>query len=214
MEMEGIKIDNVLFPKELIFRQGKLEGYTMDFFANSMPLSYRFMVRYVDCEKLFDYVGKASQILRDIHKNEIICQDFSFENVFVDNDGRVVIGDIDACCYKQYDSPFISLLMKRFWIDYRNNNIFFSQDFDRISMMLSFFNLIYDREIQSVSKRQYNKLSRNIRTLENMKEYANILVNKNSKIETIPYLDELIDFSDNFVYDRNKLLGISRLLKK
>lgn len=41
-----------------------------------------------------------------------------------------------------------------------------------------------------------------------MKKFTNILVDRNSKIGIIPYLDELIDISDNCVYDRNKLLGI------
>ena len=47
----------------------------MDYFPNSMPLSDRFSVRYVDIKKLFNYVLKASKILRTIHDNNIICQD-------------------------------------------------------------------------------------------------------------------------------------------
>ena len=61
LDMNGIRIDNVLLPKELIVKDGKLQGYTMDYFPNSIPLSDRFSVRYVD-----------SKILRTIHNNDTI----------------------------------------------------------------------------------------------------------------------------------------------
>ena len=76
LDMDGIRINNVLLPKKLIVKGGKLQGYTMDYFHNSIPLSDKFSVRYVDSKKLFDYVLKASKTLRTIHDNNIICQDF------------------------------------------------------------------------------------------------------------------------------------------
>lgn len=72
LDMNVIRIDNVLLPKELIVKDGKLQGYTMDYFPNSIPLSDKFSVRYVDSKKLFDYVLKASKILRTIHNNDTI----------------------------------------------------------------------------------------------------------------------------------------------
>ena len=89
LDMDGIEVENVLLPHELIVSDGKLQGYTMDFFDRSISLSDRFMFRYVDCKKLFDYVYKASKILRDIHDNGIIFQDLSFENILVDVNGNV-----------------------------------------------------------------------------------------------------------------------------
>ena len=94
-DMDGLKIDNVLLPNKLIMKDNKLYGYTMDYFANSMPLSDKFIVRYVDCKKMFDYILKASQILRTIHSHGIICQDLSFENILVDENGNVVFCDLD-----------------------------------------------------------------------------------------------------------------------
>lgn len=214
LDMNGIRIDNVLLPKELIVKDGKLQGYTMDYFPNSIPLSDRFSVRYVDSKKLFDYVLKASKILRTIHNNDIICQDLSFENILVDGNGNVAFCDLDGCSYNGYIAPFISVLMKKFFIDYRDEKLLLSSNLDRISMMISFYYLIYAKEIQYLTKRQYHKLSDKITTLENARTYANMLVDRNNPIGEIPYLDELIDQNDAYIYDRDKQLSLVRRFLK
>ena len=212
IDMDGIKIENVLLPRQLIMKENKLYGYTMDYFANSIPLSDKFLVRYVDCKKLFDYVLKASYILRDIHDHGIICQDLSFENILVTESGKVAFCDLDGCCYENHISPFISLLMKRFFIDYREERIPLSVNLDRISMLISFFYLIYEKEVQNLTKREYHKLSDEIKTLENLRMYANLLVDRRISICDIPYLDELIDIKDDCIYDREKQISFVRKL--
>lgn len=214
LDMDGIKIDNVLLPKELIIKDGKLQGYTMDYFPNSIPLSDRFSVRYVDSKILFDYILKASKILRTIHDNEIICQDLSFENILVDSKGNVAFCDLDGCSYNGHIAPFISVLMKKFFIDYRDEKLLLSSNLDRISMMISFYYLIYAKEIQHLTKRQYHKLSDKITTLENSRIYANMLVDRSNPIGEIPYLDELIDSNDDYIYDRDKQLSLARRIFK
>ena len=186
----------------------------MDYFSNSIPLSDRFSVRYVDSKKLFDYVLKASKILRTIHNNDIICQDLSFENILVDSKGNVAFCDLDGCSYNGHIAPFISVLMKKFFIDYRDEKLLLSTNLDRISMMISFYYLIYAKEIQHLTKRQYHKLSYKITTLENARIYANMLVDRSNSIGEIPYLDELIDPNDDYIYDRDKQLGLVRRIFK
>ena len=118
LDMAGIKIDNVLLPQDLIIEDGRLKGYTMRYFANSMPLSDKFLKRYFNCNELLLYVGKASTILRNIHSNGIVCQDLSFENILVNDKGNVAFCDIDGCTYKGHTSPFFSVLFKEFLVDY------------------------------------------------------------------------------------------------
>lgn len=214
LAMDGIKIDNVLTPKELIVKNDKLEGYTMDYFPNSMQLSDAFSVRHVDTKRLLNYISKASEILRTIHDNNIIYKDLSFENILIDAKGNVVFCDLDGCSYDKYTSPFISMLMKYFLVDYRHEKIKSIPNLDRISMLISFYYLIYAKEIQHISKRQYNKLSSKIQTLENAKAYARMLKDKDNPIGEIPYLDELIDESDDYTYDRVKHLSFTtRMLR-
>lgn len=206
LEMDGIRLNNAILPIDLIVNNGSLEGYTMEYFKDSINiLDYFFRNRFVNCKDIFDVVKRASIILREIHSSGIICQDLSFENILIDINGNIKYSDLDGCCYKEYMSPFISYLLKYFLIDYRKEQyIIPSENLDRISFMLSFFAAVYFKEIQNLSKKKYNELSSKIRTLENVKTYANMLVNKDLKLPIVPYLDELIDSFDDYIIDRNK----------
>lgn len=208
LDMEGLKIDGVILPKGLIMENGRLQGYYMDYFDNSKCLSDEFGVKYVDSKRLLDCATSASKILRKIHENDIICQDLSFENILVDINNNVMFCDLDGCQYKNHSAPFISLLLKNFFIDYRREQITISKNLDRISMLLSFYYLMYEEELQNISRRQYDKLSSKINTLEILKEYANMLVNTSKQIGEMPYLDEVIDSSDTCVFDREKQLRL------
>lgn len=206
LDMDGIKIDNVLLPQGLIIEDGRLKGYTMRYFANSMPLSDKFLKRYFNCNELLLYVKKASTILRNIHSNGIVCQDLSFENILVDDKGNVVFCDIDGCTYNGHTSPFFSVLFKEFLVDYRKSKISIKEDVDKVSMILSFYLTMYGELLQKIAKKQYDTLSDNIQTLENLRGIANILVDKKCPIQDIPYLDEVIDLTDNYEIDRKELL--------
>ena len=46
IDMDGIIIDGILLPKELIIDDDKLVGYTMDYFQNSMNL-YDFFTYFL-----------------------------------------------------------------------------------------------------------------------------------------------------------------------
>lgn len=214
IDMDGLKIDNVLLPNELIIQDGKLQGYTMDYFKDSIALSDKFMTRYVNCMELFSYITKASKILKTIHLNDVICQDLSFENILVDKSGNIAFCDLDGCSYKGYVSPFVSLLMNRFFSEYRNERIYLSKNLDRISMMLSLYYLVYGKELQLLSRKEYHYLSKRINTLQNSKKYANILVDKNDSIADIPYLDELIDISDSYVIDREERIKVRDFFRR
>ena len=209
LDMEGLEIDNVLLPKELIVSNGKLEGYTMDYFP-SVSLNDKFEVRQVDTKVLFDYVYKASKILREIHRNGIICQDLSFENILVDDNGNVKFCDLDGCSYKDNVSPFVSLIMKRYFIDYRKEQILLCTNLDRVGMMLSFFFVVYAKELQKLNRKSYSKLAEKSNTLEEMRKYANLLLDRSNPVPAIPYLDELIWLDDDLVYDRDKQLSLFR----
>ncbi len=214
-DMDGIKIDNVLLPQNLIIEDGNLKGYTMQYFANSIPLSDKFLKRYFNCNELFVYVVKASKILRNIHNNGIFCQDLSFENILVDDKGNIAFCDIDGCTFREHYSPFISLLFKKFLIDFRHSEVSTIEDIDKISMILSFYLEMYGEVLQKITKKQYHVLSDHIQTLRNLQNTANMLVNKKCQINDIPYMDEVIDLNDNYEIDREKILTIKqRIFRK
>lgn len=219
LEMEGIKIDNVLLPLDLILENNQLVGYIMAYFQNSISLANKFSKRCFNCNELLVYVEKASRILRDIHNNGIICQDLSFRNILVDDKGNVVFCDMDSCAYKAYETPFYSGLLLDFLVKYRKAKVYAHKDNDKLSMILSFYLTMYGKELQRINKKQYHKLSNNISTLENLKETANLLIDKKQIIRDIPYLDEVIDLSNNYEINREKILnfrnrGLNLIKKK
>ena len=210
LDMDGMEINGVLLPQDLIIEDSRLKGYTMEYFENSMPLSYKFLKRYFNCNELFVYVEKASKILRNIHNNGIIYQDLSFENILVDDKGNTMFCDIDGCSYKEHTSPFFSAIFKEFLVDYRNSKIYEEEDIDKVSMILSFYLTLYAEVLQKITKKQYHTLSDNIQTLENLRHIANMLVDKNRPIQDIPYLDEVIDLNDDYEIDRKKILTMKQ----
>ena len=121
-ELSSLHIDKVLMPKDLIVKDGLLEGYTMDYFKDSKNLSDFYSKRFYNIKDLFESLKEASKILRKIHDSGIIYQDLSFENILINKDREIRFCDIDGCSYKYYNTPFISLLLKCFLLDYRKEN--------------------------------------------------------------------------------------------
>lgn len=209
-ELSSLHIDKVLMPKDLIVKDGLLEGYTMDYFKDSKNLSDFYSTRFYNIKDLFESLKEASKILRKIHDSGIIYQDLSFENILINKDKEIRFCDIDGCSYKYYNAPFISLLLKCFLLDYRKEKVYLSKDLDKLSMLVSFYDIIFDEEINHISKRQYKELSNNVVTLKESRELFETLLNKKSLLTTLPYLDEIIDDSDDYIVDREKLLTLKR----
>lgn len=214
IDMDGIKIDNVYLPRDLIIKNDKLAGFTLDKFKNSMPIYDKFYSRFVDFKELFNYITKACIILREIHKNDIVCQDLSFDNILVDNSGNVAFCDMDGCSYNGYESPFISMLMKKLIYDYRKEEFVISKNFDRVSMLVSLYYLLYEKYLYGISRTDFELLSRNVETIDRTMIYVKTLLDRHQKIPDIPYLDELIVPTDDYIMDREKDFSLFRRILK
>ena len=135
-------------------------------------------------------------------------------DILVDDKGNTMFCDIDGCAYKEHHSPFVSVLFKEFLVDFRKSKIYVDEDIDKVSMILSFYLTMYGNVLQRITKKQYHTLSDNIQTLENLRNTANMLVDKNCPIQNIPYLDEVIELNDDYEIDRNKILTIKQKVFK
>jgi len=207
IDTEGLELDNVILPIDLIIKNEKLVGYTMKYIQNSTALYDLFSGRYIDSKKLFDYLNKVSIILRKLHQKEIICQDLNFGNILVaDND--IFLCDFDSYSYSKYESPFVSLRLKKFINGYRKEAICINKNLDRISILLSLYDLIFFKEIQKITKKQHNLLSEHLETFKNCRIYIEKMINRNASLPEIPYIDELININDDYIIDRNKVLTL------
>ena len=214
LDIDGIKIDNVYFPQKLIIQGDQLVGFTLDKFKNSMPVYDKFNCRFIDFNELFSYITKACTILQNLHQNDIICQDLSFDNILVDKEGNIAFCDMDGCSYKGYNSPFISMPMMKLICEYRKENFMISKNFDKLSMLVSLYYLIYFKYLHRVSKWRFDVLANNVETIANTMIYIQDLLNIKKEISEIPYLDELIVPSDHYIMDRQKEFSLLRKILK
>lgn len=210
-DMDGIKIDDVLFPKELIIDDGILAGYTMDYFQDSMNLyDYFTKERFVDVNDIFRATKKASLIVRKVHENGIILQDFSFDNILINKNFNVKICDIDGCKYKENESPFISMIMHNYYDVIMGKRYTLDENFDNQSLLFSMLLAIYHK--MHFSMEDYDTLSDKIKTLKNIRTLvSSLLKDSNTKV---PYLDEIISDDDHFIIDRDKQVSPQKRLAR
>ena len=196
-DMEGIKVDNVLFPKELIMDGDTLVGYTMDYFPNSFNLFDRFArVKEIDVNSIFEATKKVSLILRELHENGIVLQDFTFDNILINGNGEVRVSDIDGCSYKGNHSPYLSVIMSNYYKKVCQHPKI-DENLDRQSLFLSMLCSIYDDMV--LGMKQYDLYSKEIKTLGDMRELFKTLMQSSGT--QIPYLDEMLG-EDHYIIDR------------
>lgn len=213
-EMEGIKIDGMIMPKEYICKNGMFIGYSMDYVKNSVSIYDKFSgQRYMSMKELLEILKKASTILKNIHSEGIIYQDLSFDNILVDDKNNINFIDIDSCAYKNYYTNFAPNLLLNF-IDYLGYDYsqIISMGADRLSFLLGFYYISYFKEIEKLNISEYKYLYDNVKTICMANSVVKKIYEKYS-LEEVPYFDELIDINDDFIIDRNMQIDFSRSLK-
>ena len=193
-EMDGISIDGILFPKELIFKDSKLMGYTMDYFPDSLCLNdYFTRDRFIDVNDIFLEVKKVSKILRQAHEKDVILQDFSFDNVLIDNNKNIK-----------------SMIMHHYYEILMGNRVRIDKNFDRQALLFSMLVAIYHKTVLSMN--DYDLLSDKIETLKSIRNLIQSLFI--SARTEVPYLDDIIVDDDHFIIDRNKQVSLEKRLAK
>lgn len=211
--MEGLALDNVIMPKDLIMDGDRLVGYTMDYFTNSINLyDYFTRDRFIDARDILDITAAVSKILKNAHENELMFLDFDFDNILIDKNKKIMISDIDGCSFKGYDGPFVSQLVSNFLELYKGNNLIIDYNLDRLSLMLTMIVSLYHKELKYINEHEYDNIAEKMNDLKKLKSV--IFTLKKCKSMDIPYLDDMITGSDHYVIDRNKQVSIIKALKK
>lgn len=211
LDMKDLFIEDVLLPKDLIFDRNMLVGYTMDNFSNSLNLyDYFGKDRFVDVNDILMATKKTSQILKKVHSEGVILQDFSFDNILIDGNNNIKICDIDGCFYNGYRGPYISQIVKYYHELFPQKAININFNFDNQSLLLSMIFTIYHKIVFNINN--YDKLSDQIKTLKKMRAIVkDFFSDPDFKL---PYLDELIVDDDHFIIDRNQQVSfVKRLFK-
>ena len=87
------------------------------------------------------------------------------------------------------------------YIKYRMCDYEVDYNFDRLSMLLSTFLTIFEKETQNISEFEYDVLSEKIKTLKNLRSIFIKLKKRMDDIPEIPYIDEFIE-NEEYTFTR------------
>lgn len=204
--MDGITIDNVLLPDTYYIEKGRVKAYSIkNLKCYQSFYNYYIPKRFVSCNHLFSTTKKASFILKNIHKEQLLVNDISFDNILLNSEGDVFYVDFfDGCSFGKYPGNIYSYILEDYlkYCKRQDMPTEESENRDRLSFLLAFWNLIFDQNIETTSKRKYEKVSDHVATLQALKKYRNILLDRSHATPEIPYMHELIKDSDNYRLDR------------
>ena len=205
--IKGINIPGVIFPRDLIISNDYFEGYTMEYFNNSLNL-YDFFSkdRFIDINDILVSTKKTSQILKDIHDSGLLLCDFSYENILINDQQEIKICDIDSCRYENFKSYFISHISSVYYKNQKKHMPVYCKNFDNQSLLLAMLNAIYHRVI--IDMQTYDTLAYEVNTLKELRPIVKSMLD--NPYAFIPYLDDIICDTDHYIIDRDKQVSKER----
>lgn len=210
-ELEGIDNKYLLFPNNIIMHGNYFVGYTMKKIdAKTINDIYLKDKKYIDCNYFFSIIEKITDILKELHQLGITVTDFSFENILFDNkNNNIYFADVDSFSYKGNVGQITSVLLINYLTKYNKNIYRFSQNTDRLSLLLSILQVLYAIEPTKITSSYYNYYARRIKTLNNIKPLYKKIIKYNSDIGYVDYIDEYI-CDERYIIDREKQLKIKK----
>lgn len=210
LDLDGRGIRHIILPNKLIIKNGLLCGYIMPYYKDYFSLGDLFRNDTIDLSNVLISMYYVSHVLRYLHDNGIIIKDFSFQNILINQENDILFCDMESCLYHNNCGPFVSDTYQEFMDKYKPKIA--GKDMDNLSLLLELYRFLCSCNFDIKNKR--NNLINNISTLKNINDYLFKLINSNERID-VPYLDELIDFNDTYVIDKDRDLPFfTRILKK
>lgn len=208
-ELEGMNNNKVLLPKYMIMQGNYFVGYTMKRVdAKTISEVYMGKNNYLDCKEFFYLINIITDTLKELHTYGITITDFSFENILVDKDNNIYFGDFDSFSYNSNKGQITSALLVDYITKTKKGFVKYDQNTDRISLLLSFLQVVCYLKPTLITNSYYRYYSRRIKTLSNIKPLHRDVMKIGNELGYIPYIDEYIDTKDEYIIDREKQLKI------
>ncbi len=191
---------NVVIPThKIIDKNSILVGCVMPYIRGANPL-FDINDTKLPFEMYLEIIKNISETLKQIHNNQIILGDFSFDNIIIDACSNHYFVDVDCCSIGGFNFSSISTLLSNFFynmcLDYSPKYI--NTNTDRLAFLLSFWYKIFEMEIYFVSNKLYAEKAEQIKVLNDIKIFFEMLVNnKYESIPDIPYLGDCFTLKKN-----------------
>ena len=188
--IKDMNIKNITKPKEIIYINDVLKGYTMDYINNKMHLKH-YLLSDNSIENKITLLKQAEKIMKDLHKNDIVLVDCFYHN-FLLNDMNLTAVDIDNYYVKGFDTDFIPHTIYDSYIENINDEI--TSDMDKYNNTL--FVLYYltngGFDMRKVHG-DINFFKKFIKKLKISKNLKQLLIEIMSDSTNKPYLEDNID---------------------
>ena len=199
---DGNPLPIIIMPQDKIvygFLNDRFEGYSMDYISDSNTL----LKAFTGNKKihLFLYlINIISQSIEKIHKDprNIVISDLHAKNIILDKNFNPHIVDIESAKVDGIKNDAIALSLHNY-LSNRNlsTNIETTPNTDRLCLLMMTLNILFEKHIDKISQYEYDEKSEQLATLKNMRELI-IEIQKSSAIPEVPYIHELIQYSDIF----------------
>ncbi len=136
-EIKKMDIKNITNPREIIYINNEIKGYTMDYINYEMTLKHCMQSKRTLEEKI-NYLKQMEKIIKELHKNNVVLVDLMYHN-FVISDKVVKAIDIDNYHLDNYNTDFIPSTIFDSYLE--NINCKIDSDMDKYNN--SFFMLYY-----------------------------------------------------------------------
>lgn len=140
-ELKNLKINNFVFPEEIICNDGLPVGYTMEKINELKTLKKEML--FLSINNKIKYLKKLENNMKKAHQNDIVLVDFNYDN-FIPSNNELLMIDTDNYTYKEYPTNIYPELYY-FYADKVEDKV--TPNYDKFIFTLKLLDTIGDKPV-------------------------------------------------------------------
>ena len=140
-ELKNLKINNFIFPKEIISNDGLPVGYTMEKINELKTLKKEMF--FLSINQKMKYLKKLENNMKKAHQNDIVIVDFNYDN-FIPSNNELLMIDTDNYTCKKYPTNIYPMLYD-FYINKVENKV--TPNLDKFIFTLKLLDSAFDKPV-------------------------------------------------------------------
>lgn len=125
-EIKNMNIKNITNPREVIYINNEIKGYTMDYINIDLTLKQCLQSNKTLDEKI-NYLKQMEKIMKQLHNKDVVLIDVMYHNFVISNNTLKAI-DIDNYHLPNFEIDFIPMAIYDSYLENINNEITIDMD--------------------------------------------------------------------------------------